>query len=395
MSRKHSAISPSSLRAAAETNDQDGDLGAATAILVERGFVGFAWLDADRVARRRRGVLANFVPLGSRITESVAPLIGLDEEFERLKHAPETPLQLPNISLVGAAGASPRMDLQVYWQPEVGEYLLVVSAVLSSGELEIGLAQQVRKRMIAEAELARQSRALAVANADLSRANRDLAEFAYVISHDLKAPLRAMRYFAEDVESALGEGRQEDAARHAAKITTQSRRMTRMLSDLLTYSRIGRQEEALERVDTAELVQGIVASMPRPAGLDVQISGDWPTFETYVAPLDLVVRNLVGNAIVHHDRGQGVVRVACRASADALAIEVADDGPGIPAEWHEAIFLPFKRIADSTTGEGSGIGLALVRRIVESVGAKLTLRSDPANGRGATFLVQWPKVIRS
>lgn len=391
MSKMHSATSPASLRGAGDVAALDVQLAEAMALFARQGLFGLTWLDQDLVARTSYGRLADFVPLGERITETVAPLIGLDETLLALKDTPEAPFQMPNIALVGPGGSSPRLSLLVYWLPDSEGYLLLVSNVLSTGELEIGLAQQVRKRMLAETELAQKSKALELANEELTRANRDLAEFAYVISHDLKAPLRAMRYFVDDLDRALAGDTQGDPRPHAAQIRAQSQRMSQMLSDLLAYSRIGRKTEAVEPVDTAALVRSIVGSIPRPRDMRVEISGSWPAIETCAAPLDLVLRNLIGNAIAHHDREDGLVRVICQVQEHALEIEIADDGPGIPIEWHEAVFMPFRTMSDS--GEGSGIGLALVRRTIESVGALLNLVSDPETARGASFKIIWPFIL--
>lgn len=395
MSEKHSAISLPSSRAGGNSPELDIALAEAVELFARQAFFGLVWLDRDLVALNRYGNLADFVPLGRRVTDTVAALVGLDDVLLSLKGGDEAPFQMPNIALVGPEGSSPRMDLQIFRLPERHQFLLSISKVLSAGELEVGLAQQVRKRMIAEAELAQKSRALAAANAELTRANRDLAEFAHVISHDLKAPLRAMRYCAEDLDSTLqGEGG-KDAMELASQIRSHSRRMTQMLTDLLEYSKIGRHEEALEAVDTAELVRGIIASIPHPSGIVVEIAGDWPIQETYAAPLDLILRNLIGNAIAHHDRDVGRVLVTCRPGERELVLIVADDGPGIPPEWHEAIFLPFRTIAERPAADSSGIGLALVRRAAESVGAQLVLASEPARRRGVTFTMTWPLLINS
>jgi signal transduction histidine kinase len=393
MSAKLSTPLPQSLRGEVEDHALPVDLADAFGLLVRQRMFGLAWTDRTLVAQRCIGELAAFIPIGQPVTQSVLPLVGLDDVLMALMRTPETPFEMPNISFASRDDSNPRLNLHVYWLPDRQQFMLLVSKVFSTGDLEIGLAQQVRKRMIAEAELAQKSKALAAANSELTRANRDLAEFAYMISHDLKAPLRAMRYFVDDLEQALDGGDGHDPRLHAGNIRTQSRRMTQMLTDLLAYSKIGRQSEAFGIVDTSALVHEIVASMPRPARMMVEIGGTWPTLETYPAPLDLVLRNLIGNAIAHHDRPEGLVRVSCRAVEDAYEFEIADDGPGIPPEWHEAIFLPFRTVGEDRDAEHSGIGLALVRRTAESVGATLTLESDPGRARGATFRVRWPAAI--
>ncbi len=368
------------------------ELVAACRLLAEHRLFGLAWLDRSLVAARGFGELANIVPLGLRITDSVPPLLGLDEAVLELIEFPNKSFEMPNVALATVDGTGPRLNLRIYWMPSHQQFLLLISRVLSTGDLELGLARQVRARMIVEAELAQQSRALAAVNAELTRANRDLAEFADIISHDLKSPLRAMRLFSDDLERSLDRANNGDPKLHAAQIRAQSQRMSRMLTDLLAYSKIGRQTEALDAIDTGALVRSIVGSMPRDNGISIAVSGEWPVIETYAAPLDLILRNLVTNAIAHHDLGAGKITVTANPSASTLEIEIADDGPGIAPEWHKAIFQPFRTIDSTAAAEKSGIGLALVRKAVETTGATLTLVSDPAACRGTTFKLSWPLV---
>jgi signal transduction histidine kinase len=388
-----SKTQPPSSPGAAEAQSLGKALSEATELFTRHRLFGLIWLDRNLVAFRRFGDLVDFVPMGLRATDTVLPLMGLDDVLLELIDKPDLPFEMPNVALAEADGSSPRLNLQVYWLPPQQYFLLFISKVLATGEMEIGLVQQVRARMIVEAELASQSKALAAVNAELTRANRDLSEFAYVISHDLKAPLRAMRYFADDLEQSLSGNGERQPHEHLAQIRAQSRRMSQMLTDLLAYSKIGRQTDALAPVDTATLVDNIVASMPRPAGFTVVVDGAWPTLETYAAPLDLIIRNLIANAITHHDRPTGRVTVKCELTDDTLEIEIADDGPGIAPEWHETIFQPFKTVGASPATDRSGIGLALVRRTLETMGATLTLRSDPAIARGATFTLHWPRHV--
>jgi signal transduction histidine kinase len=175
-------------------------------------------------------------------------------------------------------------------------------------------------------------------------------------------------------------------------LKVQTRRMAQMLSDLLDYARIGRKPVAIQPTDSRALITAIVRSLPRPAGFEVEIAGDWPELETVGPALDLVLRNLLDNAIKHHDRPDGrVVIAACRVE-DGLAIELRDDGPGIPLEHQAAVFLPFRKLKEDTLGdaEGSGMGLAFVRKTAGAMGASLSLESDPELRRGTTFKLGWP-----
>lgn len=379
-----------------DTAPSDGELLAAGRFLAVEGIFGLVWVDADLVATRRLGPVSEVVPLGERVTEGVLALMGFEQRLADLRHAWQRPVVVPNVQLDPRSLDAPRFNISVHWLPEAGHYVLLLGRVLSRSGVEDLLEAQVRLRRIAEAEVEAQKKLLERANAELSRANADLGAFASVISHDLRAPLRFMRYLAEDAKAALARGDDAAALAFLERSAAQTRRMGAMLSGLLTYSRIGRKAEVVAEVDTGVLVREIAESTDRPEGISVSVSGTWPVLATLAQPLDIVVRNLVDNSVKHHDRATGEVRIGAEPNGDFLTISVADDGPGIPPEWQEAIFLPFRRIgddADPAAADGAGLGLALVRRTVDMVGGAIDVISDPAVRRGTTIRVQWPKTI--
>ena len=244
------------------------------------------------------------------------------------------------------------------------------------------------------AQDAAKAEALAKVNVELERANRDLEEFASVISHDLKAPLRGVHYYVGDLEAALAGGNAGEARQCLTRVANQVRRMSEMLNGLLAYSRVGRKNEMVERVDLRALALEIAGAIASPPGFVIDVAEGWPVIDTLRAPFDLVLRNLVENAVKHHDRPIGRVEISAVDNGMSVMLAVADDGPGIPPEWHEAIFQPFRRIGSDDAVEGSGIGLALVKKTVEMVGGRVEVESRPGARRGTIFRVAWPKVIR-
>jgi signal transduction histidine kinase len=198
-----------------------------------------------------------------------------------------------------------------------------------------------------------------------------------------------MRYIADELIAECAERGDEKLGKKLSEIQQLSRRMSHMLSELLDYASLGRKYEGLALIDTRALVDSITRSI-REKGFEVHIDGHWPAIATLAAPLDLILRNLIQNAQKHHDGATGRIRVSCSDEASALVFTVADDGPGIDPEHHQAVFLPFRTLG---TSGGTGLGLAMVKKMAESVGGSIKLHSGPAEGRGATFTLYWPKYI--
>ena len=129
-----------------------------------------------------------------------------------------------------------------------------------------------------------------------------------------------------------------------------------------------------------------------PSGFSVNAAGKLPTFSTQRVPLELVLRNLIQNAIKHHDRADGHVTVSVREEAEWVEFAVQDDGPGIAPAFHERIFQIFQTLQPRDDVEGSGMGLAVVKKVVESLGGAIAV--DSAEGQGATFRFTWPKLSK-
>lgn len=352
---------------------------AACAQLAERGLFGIVWLDDQLMVTHKIGHLASFVRAGEAVSASILVLMGQEPRMLALRPQGDV-LNIPNVGFVGGDGAAPpRVNVSVSRCGSGRGFLVLLGRVLSEDVRDLVLEDEIRKRRIADAEL--------------QRINGRLEEFAYVISHDLKAPLRALRYLVGDVQDALSRKRVDAAgARQALEgVKGQVQRMSNMLVGLLEYSRVGREADAVETVDTAALVDEIIASVGAPPGFVIRRTGEWPVLQTTLVPLDLVLRNLIENAVKHHDRPDGKVIVSATLDDLVLSISVSDDGAGIPSDWHEAIFEPFRRISDEPSTESSGIGLALVRRTIETAGGRIQVRSDPALRRGSEFIVRWPR----
>ena len=223
---------------------------------------------------------------------------------------------------------------------------------------------------------------------ELRRSNQDLDQFAYIASHDLKAPLRAIDHLSTWLLEDVGHLLPDRSHEHLEKMRSRIKRMEGLLDDLLTYSRAGRFRGEAALVDMSEVVARVIETVSPPEGFTVHVDGELPMLYTYSAPLETVLRNLVNNAIKHHDQPNGTIRISARAMDEMVEFAVSDDGPGIDPAFHDRIFQMFQTLRPRDQVEGSGMGLAVVDKIVTSVGGTVKLESSA--GKGATFRFTWP-----
>lgn len=234
-------------------------------------------------------------------------------------------------------------------------------------------------------------RVLAERNDELARINENLNQFAHIVSHDLTGPLRAIEHTTNWIEQDAVPDMREDIQDHINRLKDQVTHLSGLLSDLLNYSRAGSGDEAEEIVDLPHALKLIFDVIEKPDGMTLEISQMPETIRTLRAPLLLVFRNLIENAIKYHDSETGRITVRSEEDDDEWSFMVEDDGPGIDAKFHQKIFLPFRKLESKGTAPGNGIGLALVRKAVEINGGKMSIESDPANKPGTRFIFTWPK----
>lgn len=226
--------------------------------------------------------------------------------------------------------------------------------------------------------------------AELERSNRDLDQFAYVASHDLKSPLRGIDHLASWISEDAAHLLPAASKEHLVKLRKRIVRMEKLLDDLLAYSRAGRERNPPELVNTAMLVQEVVEFLALPPGFTVHIAEAMPTLITERTPLETVFRNLLGNACKHHAHpAEGSAWVAAIDQGNWIEFAVTDNGPGVAPEHHDRIFQIFQTLKPRDQVEGSGIGLTVVQRLIESRGGQIQIQSQL--GEGATFRFTWPK----
>ncbi len=251
-------------------------------------------------------------------------------------------------------------------------------------------AEDARERLTTELEnrVAQRTEELQEANLLLEVSNSELEQFAYVASHDLRAPLRAIDNLSQWIAEDLGSDLDGEVAENLGLMRGRVQRMSAMLDSLLQYSRVGRKETSVETVDVAKLLRELIELNPPPDGISVEVGAGMPTLTTQGVPLRHVFTNLIANAIRHHDREQGCIRVEAQKRDTCWEFSVSDDGPGIPERFQERVFQLFQTLKARDSGGGTGMGLALVKKYVEAVGGELRLQSE---GRGCCFIFSWPE----
>jgi PAS domain S-box-containing protein len=245
----------------------------------------------------------------------------------------------------------------------------------------VGVHTDVTEARRVEAERERLERAL-------ERTHAELDQFAYVASHDLRAPLRAIVNLSQWLEEDLGPGLGGDSRRQMALLRGRVRRLEALIDGILEYSRAGRVRHPVETVDVGRLLDEVWGQLTAPAAARLEVGPGMPVLTTEGPALRQVFRHLIGNAVRHARRDDVHVRVGVREDADsALVFSVADNGPGIAPHFHEKVWGVFQTLEARDKVENTGIGLSVVRKLVENRGDRAWVES--AEGAGATFLFTW------
>ncbi|WP_437531061.1 ATP-binding protein [Sorangium sp. So ce726] len=256
-------------------------------------------------------------------------------------------------------------------------------------EADVALAEELGSRVALLIDNARRFQEAQSLIRALERTNAELDQFAYVTSHDLKAPLRGIASLAQWIEEDLSDKLTADTRHQMDLLRGRVRRMEALIEGILAYSRATRFREKPESVDLERLAKEVVELIaPRPPA---RVTLDVPpaTLRTYKVPLQQVLMNLITNGLKHAGREDAAVSVSAREQGDRIEISVSDNGPGIAPAFQEKVWGMFQTLQARDKVESTGIGLAIVRKIVESRGGRAWVESDGKSG--ATFRFTWPR----
>ena len=222
-------------------------------------------------------------------------------------------------------------------------------------------------------------------------ANKELAEFAYVVSHDLKAPLRAIDSLVRWLVDDYGDKFDDDGREQIGLLLGRVRRMHNLIDGILQYSRVGRVRENRVDVDLGVSVPEVIDLLAPPAHIKVVVETPLPTVTAEKTRIEQVFQNLLSNAVKYMDKPQGLIRVGCLDDGDHWRFYVADNGPGIEEKDFERIFLIFQTGKPRDQVDSTGVGLAVVKKAVELYGGRIWVESRI--GEGSTFFFTYPKKL--
>jgi len=223
---------------------------------------------------------------------------------------------------------------------------------------------------------------------DLKRSNEELTRFAYVVSHDLKAPLRAIENLSSWIEEALGDKLEGESRENIALLRNRSGRMRDLINGILDYSRVGRSDTETEKVDVLEVIRDVVEMLDPPDNFDIVLPELSVTIIANKTRTQQIFANLLSNAIKYHDKDRGRIEFGIEKIHNFYQFSVADDGPGIAEHYFDKIFGMFETLQSRDEIDSTGVGLSIVKKIVEQNGGDIRVESEL--GKGSRFLFTWP-----
>ncbi len=248
------------------------------------------------------------------------------------------------------------------------------------------LANQVT----AQLELRKQNHMLSESKKSLEKSNKQLDEFAYIVSHDLKAPLRAINSLSEWISDDIEEIVDDEVKNNLSLLRGRVMRMESLINGILEYSKIGKSKIEIESVKIRDLATDIFEILNTERKFKLVFTGESLEIKIQKIYLDQVLSNLISNAIkYYHNEDGGLIEVGAIEKIDRYQFYVKDNGPGIAKQYHDKIFKIFQTLESRDAKESTGIGLAIIKKILDENGGSITIDSEP--GSGTKFSFDWMK----
>lgn len=263
-------------------------------------------------------------------------------------------------------------------QPKILGAITGLSKLTDFAMQSIAEAYFIEKRKIIEEQQTKQAALI-----------KELESFAYVVSHDLKSPLRGIAKLSEWLVTDHGENLGEDGREKLELLRSRVHRLDNLIEGILNYSRLGRSESVKEEIDTNALLKEIIDLHSSGKNVHITLPENLPTISFVRSQLNQVFSNLISNAIKYNDKDKVEIQIAYKDKADNYEFTVTDNGPGIEPEYHEKVFGIFQTLHTKDELESTGIGLSIVKKIVEDAGGEISIKSEL--GKGASFVFTLPK----
>jgi len=340
------------------------------------------------------GIFLDYYQPSNRPELYVPPEVFIGKSFKEVSLPPHVVKSFE--AAINAVAATDTVQ-QIDYPLQIADRELWFSAKVSIRKDSLGefdgvtiVARNITERKRAEEALQQAHRELAAKAAQLEEANAELEQYAYVVSHDLKAPLRAIHNYADFLREDLEETLDGDQKVYLNGIGRVVRQGEELVDALLELFRIGRRSEPVESLDIGVFLRELVISLNLPEDVEVVMENDWPTIKAELTLLRQIFQNLITNAVKFNPSPRKLVEIGWLPIGDKhCELFVRDNGIGIEADYLEQIFRVFQRLHTSEEYEGTGIGLAIVRKAVSKLHGSVRVESKP--GEGSTFFVTLPK----
>lgn len=249
--------------------------------------------------------------------------------------------------------------------------------------------RDITERRQTEQELEKLNKDLEAAVFELRRANKELREFAYITAHDLKTPLRGIGTLANWISKDYAEMFDEPGKEHLRMLEAKAKQMSALIDDILQYSRLGHNNTEKQQLDLNKVVSEVIAGINPPENFKITIENKLPVLRCEKTQIIQVFQNLLGNAVKYIDKPNGRIKIGCIEQDGFWKFSVSDNGPGIDRKYHKKIFKLFQTLSTKNGADSTGIGLSIVKKIVELNAGIVWVESNP--GKGSTFFFTLPK----
>ncbi|MFC1793429.1 PAS domain S-box protein [Planctomycetota bacterium] len=265
----------------------------------------------------------------------------------------------------------------------------VLPITLEGEEVLLEAFVDITDRRQAEQELEKLNKDLESAVWELRRANKELQEFAYITAHDLKTPLRGIGTLADWLSTDYADKFDEQGKKQVTLLVEKAKQMSALIDGIMQYSKLGHTSPQKRQVDLNTLLSDIIDGIEPPENIEITIENDLPTLICDKTQIMQVFQNLLSNAVKYMDKPEGQIKVGCVEQDGFWKFSIADNGPGIDEKYLKKIFKIFQMLSPQSRADSTGIGLSIVKKIVELNAGIVWVESEL--GQGSTFFFTVPK----